>query len=172
MSILLNALLVIYMLVTVLMILIILMQRPKSEGLGAAFGGGVTDNIFGAQTSNVLTKITGWLAGTFFFLTFALSVVYAHRSSGSGALRQELMKTLPTAPVSAASPPAGASVAPAAPVDGQQAAVAAPAGDQAPPAAVQAASPTGADMAVGAVEPVPPPGNTVAPKSSASPGKP
>ncbi|MFN2476436.1 MAG: preprotein translocase subunit SecG [Chthoniobacterales bacterium] len=168
MSILLNVLLVFYVIVTVLMILIILMQRPKSEGLGAAFGGGVTDNLFGAQTSNVLTKVTGWLAGTFFFLTFALSVAYAHRSGGSGALRQELMKT---APVTATSPAPGASVAPAAPVDAQQA-VAAPAGDQVPPAAVQGNSPTGADLAVGAVDPVPPPGNTVAPNASVSPGKP
>ena len=69
-----------YVLVTLLMILVILMQRPKSEGLGAAFGGGVTENIFGAQTTNVLTKITGWLAGIFFALTFALSVLYAHRT--------------------------------------------------------------------------------------------
>jgi len=38
------------------MLLVILMQRPKSEGLGAAFGGGVTENIFGAQTTNVLVK--------------------------------------------------------------------------------------------------------------------
>lgn len=170
MSILLNVLLVFYVLVTVLMILIILMQRPKSEGLGAAFGGGVTDNIFGAQTSNVLTKITGWLAGTFFFLTFALSVIYAHRSGGSGALRQELMKTLPPAPINAASPATGTPVASAAPAGGEQA-VAAPTGDQAPPAAVQASSPTGADMAVGAVAPVPPPaaGASASPAVSAAP---
>ena len=55
MAILLNVILVIYILVALLMILVILMQRPKSEGLGAAFGGGVTENIFGAQTTNVLT---------------------------------------------------------------------------------------------------------------------
>ncbi len=75
------------------MIFVILMQRPKSEGLGAAFGGGVTENIFGAQTTNVLTKITGWLAGSFFALTFALSVLYAHRTNAPSGLRQELMKT-------------------------------------------------------------------------------
>ena len=63
MQILLNFVLVIFVLVALLMIFVILMQRPKSEGLGAAFGGGVTENIFGAQTTNVLTKITGWLAG-------------------------------------------------------------------------------------------------------------
>ncbi len=80
MAILLNILLVVYVLVALLMILVILMQRPKSEGLGAAFGGGVTENIFGAQTTNVLVKFTGWLAGIFFFLTFVLSILYAHRS--------------------------------------------------------------------------------------------
>ena len=72
MNILINVLLAIDMLVAVLMTLVILMQRPKSEGLGAAFGGGVTENIFGAQTTNVLTKFTGWLAGIFFVLTFVL----------------------------------------------------------------------------------------------------
>ena len=70
MQILINFLLAIYVLVALLMLLVILMQRPKSEGLGAAFGGGVTENIFGAQTTNVLVKFTGWLAGIFFALTF------------------------------------------------------------------------------------------------------
>src|SRR3982751_2000691 len=93
MSILISALLVFFVLVAVLMILVILMQRPKSEGLGAAFGGGVTENIFGAQTTNVLVKFTGWLAGIFFVLTFALSILYAHRSTSQSALRSELMKT-------------------------------------------------------------------------------
>ena len=62
MSILITSLLAIWMIVALLMILVILMQRPKSEGLGAAFGGGVTENIFGAQTTNVLVKFTGYLA--------------------------------------------------------------------------------------------------------------
>ena len=93
MAILLNILLVIFILVALLMVLVILMQRPKSEGLGAAFGGGVTENIFGAQTTNVLTKITGWLAGIFFLLTFVLSILYARQTTMSSSLRQELMKS-------------------------------------------------------------------------------
>ena len=93
MSILINVALSVYVLVALLMILVILMQRPKSEGLGAAFGGGVTENIFGAQTTNVLTKITGWLAGIFFVLSFVLSVLYAHRSTAQTDLRRELMKS-------------------------------------------------------------------------------
>src|SRR5215475_10960101 len=93
MQILINCLLAIYVLIALLMVLIILMQRPKSEGLGAAFGGGVTENIFGAQTTNVLVKFTTWLAAIFFALTFALSVLYAHHSTASSAFRRELMKT-------------------------------------------------------------------------------
>ncbi len=88
-----TALLSVWMIVALLMILVILMQRPKSEGLGAAFGGGVTENIFGAQTTNVLVKFTGYLAAIFFIVTFALSILYAKQAAGTSALRQELMKT-------------------------------------------------------------------------------
>lgn len=109
MNLLINSCLVLFVLVAALMVFVILMQRPKSEGLGAAFGGGVTENIFGAQTTNVLVKFTTWLAGIFFALTFALSVLYAHHSVASSAFRRELMKTQPeqTSPA-----PAGAQSSP------------------------------------------------------------
>ncbi|PYJ72533.1 MAG: preprotein translocase subunit SecG [Verrucomicrobia bacterium] len=125
MNILLNLCLAIFVLVALLMVLVILMQRPKSEGLGAAFGGAVTENIFGAQTTNVLVKFTAWLAGIFFAVTFALSILYAHRSTaGESALRRELMKSqaapqtspAPTAaqpsPNSSPAPDSGAGVLP------------------------------------------------------------
>src|SRR5205823_1494168 len=106
MNLLISFCLVLFVLVAALMVLVILMQRPKSEGLGAAFGAGVTENIFGAQTTNVLVKFTTWLAGIFFVLTFALSVLYAHQSTASSAFRRELMKTqgAPQNSPSAASP--------------------------------------------------------------------
>jgi preprotein translocase subunit SecG len=121
MDILINLLLAIYVLVALLMVLVILMQRPKSEGLGAAFGGGVTENIFGAQTTNVLTKITSWLAGIFFALTFTLSILYSHKSSANSAVRRELLKAqtsdvkkLPSpAAVAPTSAPVGPSASPA-----------------------------------------------------------
>jgi len=107
MNILINILLAIDMLVAVLMTLVILMQRPKSEGLGAAFGGGVTENIFGAQTTNVLTKFTGWLAGIFFVLTFVLGILYAQRSSSDSSLRRELMAMPTAAPAASPAPATG-----------------------------------------------------------------
>ena len=106
MTILINILLALWILVALLMVLVILMQRPKSEGLGAAFGGGVTENLFGAQTTNVLVKFTAWLAGIFFVLTFALSILYARRGAGDTALRRELLKQQTAGPTSPTASPA------------------------------------------------------------------
>jgi preprotein translocase subunit SecG len=120
MQILINVLLAMYVLIALLMILVILMQRPKSEGLGAAFGGGVTENIFGAQTTNVLVKFTSYLAGMFFALTFVLSVLYSHKTSRDTGLRNELLKqqttSQPSASVAPVNPKAPAIPAPGAPV--------------------------------------------------------
>jgi len=110
MNLLINLCLVLFVLVAALMVFVILMQRPKSEGLGAAFGGGVTENIFGAQTTNVLVKFTTWLAGIFFALTLALSILYAHHSVASSAFRRELMKNQAAPQTSPA--PAGAQSSP------------------------------------------------------------
>ena len=117
MQILINFLLAVYVLVALLMILVILMQRPKSEGLGAAFGGGVTENIFGAQTTNVLVKFTSWLTGIFFALTFALSILYSHKTSKDTGLRNELLRQQTTAQPSASVPPVNPN-APAVPAPG------------------------------------------------------
>jgi preprotein translocase subunit SecG len=171
MAILLNIILAIYVIVAVLMVFVILMQRPKSEGLGAAFGGGVTDNLFGAQTTNVLTKITGWLAGIFFALTFLLSILYAQRTNNASGLRQELMKDSPNAAMPAVSPGAANSTNPAPGVaEGTtQIAPAPPQGAaQSQPALEGAGSPTAADMAVGAVQPVPAPATTPAGQAPAA----
>src|SRR5947207_636391 len=150
MNILINVILAIDMVVAVLMTLVILMQRPKSEGLGAAFGGGVTENIFGAQTTNVLTKFTGWLAGIFFVLTFILGVLYAQRSSSDSSLRRELMAMPTAAPASSPAPATGspgstpaasaANVSPSATAQASGTAAASPAQPIVSPSAVPNAS--------------------------------
>jgi len=97
--------------VCILLTLVVLMQRPKNEGLGAAFGSGVTENIFGAQTATVLTKATVYLGCIFFGLTLLLTVLTARQSSDRrvGVLESEVRKAaaLPkptTSPAVAASP--------------------------------------------------------------------
>jgi len=90
-----------------------MMQRSKQEGLGAAFGGGFTDSVWGAQTSNVLVKATVWLAALFFIISIGLARLYSYRSSVEhemSPVQQELLQ--PVAPVKPA--PAAAAVVPTA----------------------------------------------------------
>lgn len=75
-----NLLLVIFVIVCLLMTLLILMQRPKQEGLGAAFGGGVTDQVFGARTTNVLQRATVYLGSLFFLLSLTLAVLIGKKN--------------------------------------------------------------------------------------------
>lgn len=79
-----NLLLVIFVIVCLLMTLLILMQRPKQEGLGAAFGGGVTDQVFGARTTNVLQRGTVYLGSMFFLLALLLAILIGHQNKSSG----------------------------------------------------------------------------------------
>ena len=91
--------------------------RPHAEtplrGAGRGFGGGFTDSLFGAQTSDVLTKGTIWLGSIFMVLTLGLALLYSHRQTSGPKLQEELTKpvaaatnnlvTNPVAPVPAES---------------------------------------------------------------------
>lgn len=66
--------------VSLLLLGIVLMQRPKNEGLGAAFGAALTDQAFGARTTDVLQKGTVYLGTLFIGLSFALTLLIVHRS--------------------------------------------------------------------------------------------
>ncbi|MFP4282115.1 MAG: preprotein translocase subunit SecG [Opitutales bacterium] len=64
-------------LITLFMGLVILMQRPNTNaGMGAAFGGGVTESTFGAETTNVLTRATKWSAAAFFIIALLLYTLF------------------------------------------------------------------------------------------------
>jgi len=117
MSILLPILFVFHVILCVLMVLAVLMQRPKSEGLGAAFGGGMTDNVFGAQTTHVLARFTTWLAAGFFGVTLLLSIITAKSGSSNTPIQQMLMQSPQPQAIATPAPGASPIVAPgAAPV--------------------------------------------------------
>ena len=69
----------ILLIVCALLLLVVLMQRPKQEGLGAAFGAQMTDQAFGAQTTDVLKKGTVLFGTLFMVLCFALTLLMNHR---------------------------------------------------------------------------------------------
>ena len=108
-----NLLLFVFVVVCLLMSMIILMQRPKNEGLGAAFGSGTTDQLFGARTTNVLQKATVYLATLFFVLTLTLAVLIGKQNSGKATLVAEV----PAAPEPAAAEVKPESIAADAPKD-------------------------------------------------------
>ncbi len=73
-----------HIVVSLLLILVILMQRPKQEGLGAAFGSGMTDAAWGARTTDVLQKGTVYLGTLFFVFSLVLAILMGKRNSNEG----------------------------------------------------------------------------------------
>ena len=119
MSLLISFLLTVHVIVCLLLVLVVLMQLPRSEGLGAAFGGSVTQDIFGAQTTNVLAKFTVWLGVAFFVLTLILAMAYARKDAGDTAVQRQLKAAAAAPAVTApavAGTPAAEPAASAAPV--------------------------------------------------------
>jgi preprotein translocase subunit SecG len=85
------------------MILIVLMQPSKADGgLGAAFGSGATDTLFGARTGNILTKATVWLAAILFINSVLLGYLFSRQSSAV----LDAVKNAPPAAVQKAEPAA------------------------------------------------------------------
>ena len=75
-----NLLIFFYILISVSLVLIILLQQGKGSDIGSAFGAGSSNTMFGSSsTSNPLTKVTAVLAAI--FLILSLSITYISRSS-------------------------------------------------------------------------------------------
>ena len=75
-----NLLIFFYILISVSLVLIILLQQGKGSDIGSAFGAGSSNTMFGASSSsNPLTKVTAVLAAV--FLILSLSITYISRSS-------------------------------------------------------------------------------------------
>lgn len=102
MSFVIGLLLTIQALTCVFLILIILMQPSKADGgLGAAFGSGATDTLFGARTGNVLTKGTIWGATILFVTSLLLAILIAHQKPTSLVLDKVAATPAAAAPASA-----------------------------------------------------------------------
>jgi preprotein translocase subunit SecG len=74
---------------SIILILLVLMQKAKSDGgMGAAMGGGMAEATFGAETGNVLSGATIKAAVVFFVLSFALylgRIYQGKHATASGA---------------------------------------------------------------------------------------
>ncbi len=115
--------------ISILMVLLVLAQKSKSDGgVGGALGGGMTEATFGADSGNVLSRMTHYGAIAFFVLSFGLYLAQIHRHSA--ARTKSALPTIeaPAVTIPAAAPAVAAPVTPAA--------APAPAAAEAPAAAV------------------------------------
>lgn len=75
---------ILHILLCVFLIGLILIQSGKGQGLAGAFGsfaGNAAQNLFGARTTDILTKVTGWLAAIYFISTITVAVLQINAST-------------------------------------------------------------------------------------------
>ena len=81
MSLVIGVLTFILVITSLFLVLVVLMQRAKTDGgIGAAMAGGATESAFGAETNNVLTGATIKAAIVFFVLSFGLYLANIYQS--------------------------------------------------------------------------------------------
>lgn len=80
-------LVVLHVLVSIALIGLVLIQHGKGADAGAAFGSGASGTVFGARGSaNFLTRVTAWLAATFFILSLALAYIVNGQSDSASVV--------------------------------------------------------------------------------------
>ena len=93
--------LVVHLLVALGIIGLIMMQQGKGADIGASFGAGGSQTLFGSVGSaNLLTKLTAWLVAAFFASSFGLAMIADSRTVSDDDLGFELpMEAVEVAPV-------------------------------------------------------------------------
>jgi preprotein translocase subunit SecG len=77
-------LIIIHIIVSVALIMIVLLQTGKGADMGAAFGGGSSQTLFGSTgASTFLSKATTGAAIVFMLTSLALAYISGHRTGDS-----------------------------------------------------------------------------------------
>lgn len=117
--------LVIHMLIAVALVALVLIQQGKGADIGAAFGSGASQTVFGSRGSaSFLTRTTAALAAGFFITSLSLAYISGNRTDGKSVTELSVpakSSDLPTLP-SGMKPPASSGMAPPASVPAQPAA--------------------------------------------------
>ena len=80
-----NLLIFLYIVISISLILLVLLQQGKGSDIGSAFGGGSSNAMFGSSSpSNPLTKATAVVSAI--FLILSLSITYISRNSAEESL--------------------------------------------------------------------------------------
>lgn len=83
--------LVVHLLVALAIIGLIMLQQGKGADMGASFGAGASQTLFGSSGSgNVLTRGTAWLVALFFATSFGLALIANQKSEVASGLDLEI----------------------------------------------------------------------------------
>lgn len=73
--------LIVHLVLALAIIGLILLQQGKGADMGASFGAGASQTLFGSDGSgNVLTRATAWLAALFFATSFGLAMIATQKT--------------------------------------------------------------------------------------------
>src|SRR2546421_6127557 len=97
-----------FIIVSIFLILIVLIQKGRGGGLSSAFGGGGGSTAFGTKTGDVLTWATSIIFGIFIVLAVALNLVVMNQFGSSSTTTV----STPAAPTAPAGLPGGGPVVP------------------------------------------------------------
>ena len=78
--------LAIFLTLSVALMIIILAQPSSGGGLGASFGGGSSDSVFGTSTVMIVQKFTAYLSALFLCGAILLSIWGSHAKEDNGNL--------------------------------------------------------------------------------------
>lgn len=102
-----HVVLVIHLIVTLVMIVLIMLQRSEGGGLGIGSSGGMGNFASVQSTANALTKITTYVAMIFFVTSIILAIMAARGDTSSSILdaaSETPAAVTTTAPADAAAP--------------------------------------------------------------------
>lgn len=84
-----NILLVLHLVVALAIVTLVLLQQGKGSDMGAAFGGGSSQSLFGARGSaNFLSRATSLLVTLFFLSSMTLAYIYTHQGESASVISE------------------------------------------------------------------------------------
>ena len=114
---------IVHVFVCLFLMLVVLLQQGKGGGMGAAFGGGATQQVFGGRgAGNLLTRATAICAAIFMMTSVSLAYVSSsgdrdlkariveeqRKGKGNEGTRVKTSKPKPAPPPADTAPPADA----------------------------------------------------------------